>query len=85
MFWPSLAQKPWLWLDLRWLWPAENLGQAKAATHGLALAQPGPSCVFWHVVSFWTWGSPYKPQGGYHVCLAMVTSLSQLFLNATMP
>jgi len=47
IFQPSLAQKPWLWLGLRWLWPAEILGQAKATTHGLALAWPGPSHSFW--------------------------------------
>jgi hypothetical protein len=49
MFQPSLAQKPWLWLGLRHLWPAQDLGQAKAATHGLALAWPSPGCGFWHV------------------------------------
>jgi len=35
------------WLGLRWLWPAEILGQAKAASHSLALAWPGPSHSFW--------------------------------------
>jgi hypothetical protein len=60
MFRPGLAPKPRLWLGLRWLWPAQDLGQAKAATHGLALAWPGPGHGFWHVESFWTvkgWGS----------------------------
>ena len=38
MFWPGLAQKPRLWLGLRRLWLSQELGRAKAATHGLAQA-----------------------------------------------
>ncbi|KAF8801675.1 hypothetical protein BYT27DRAFT_7309420 [Phlegmacium glaucopus] len=45
MFWPGLAQKLWLWLGLRWLWPAKILGRAKGTTHSLALACHG----FWHI------------------------------------
>jgi hypothetical protein len=38
-FWPGLARKPRLW-------PAEILGQAKAATHGLALALAWPGLAW---------------------------------------
>ena len=46
MFWPGLAQKPWLWLGLLQLWLFWDLGQVKALTPGLALAWLGPSCCF---------------------------------------
>ena len=46
MFRPGLAQKPWLWLGLRQLWPAKDLSRAKAATHSLALAWPSPGHGF---------------------------------------
>jgi hypothetical protein len=43
------AQKPQLWLGLRQLWLSQDLGWAKALTH---LAQLGPSCGFWHTISY---------------------------------
>ena len=46
MFRPGLAQKPRLWLGLRWLRLSGEMGQAKATTHGLALAWLGPSRGF---------------------------------------
>ncbi len=46
LFGPGLAQKPWLWPGLRGLWLSQKLGQAKAPTHGLALAWLGPSHGF---------------------------------------
>ena len=41
MFWPGLAQKPQLWLGLRWLRLSGEMGQAKAtmAWPQLGLAQ----------------------------------------------
>ena len=46
MFQPSLAQKLQLWLSLSWFWLSQILGQAKAATHNLALAQLSRSLAF---------------------------------------
>jgi hypothetical protein len=35
-------------------WLAQDLGRAKAVTHSLALAWPGPGHGFWRLESFWT-------------------------------
>ena len=58
MFWPSLAQKPRLWLGPRQLWLSRNLGQAKTPTDSLALAQLGPSPGFGFLK---TWARPKPP------------------------
>jgi hypothetical protein len=46
LFRPGLAWKPRLWPGLRRLWLPQTSGQAKAATHGLAQAWPGPGRGF---------------------------------------
>ena len=43
---PGMATKPWLWLS-------RDSGQAKAPTHGLALAQLDPSRGFWCTRSYY--------------------------------
>jgi hypothetical protein len=48
VFRPGLAQKPRLWPGLRGLWLSQDLGRAKAPSHGLALARLGPGRGFRH-------------------------------------